>query len=96
MSKDETWIGLPEGAKRAMGAETIVVRQESENRGKLLQTMWGILLAICTALSGYALKTVTDHEGRLIRVETNASNMESILREIKDDIKEIKNRLPVR
>ena len=52
-----------------------------------------IIVSGIGTLAGYALLKVVKHEGRIIRCETRQEGMDVVLREIKEDIKEIKETL---
>jgi ABC-type siderophore export system fused ATPase/permease subunit len=49
-----------------------------------------ILMVLCTGLTSWTMLRVFDHEGRLIKAETKADAVAEHLKEIHDDIKEIK------
>ena len=57
---------------------------------RVLQTVGGLLLTICIGISSWALNTVQAHEGRIIRLETEITGVREILKEMKTDLKEIK------
>lgn len=60
---------------------------------RALQTIGGILLIICAALCGWAWNRIENHEGRIIRVETQIDGIGQTLKDIKEDTKEIKVKL---
>lgn len=60
---------------------------------RVLQTFGGILLLIVSAIAGWSLTRTFDHEGRIIRVETQTTETEKKFNEIKEDLKEIKQEL---
>ena len=60
---------------------------------RALQTVGGLLLIVSTALCGWAWTRIEAHEGRIIRIETQVDGIGASLKEIKDDLKEIKTRL---
>lgn len=59
----------------------------------VLQAFAVVLMFIVTGLTGWALTRIFDHEGRLIRVETNAATASDTLKEVRADVKEIKQHL---
>jgi hypothetical protein len=58
-----------------------------------LLTIGGVLLAVIAGLSGWAWTRIEAHEGRIIRIETQFDSCSETLKEIKSDIKEIKQSL---
>jgi type II secretory pathway component PulM len=60
---------------------------------RLLQTAGGILLLVIGYIAANALSSVQAHEIRITKIETQIESQKDILREIKEDLKEIKARL---
>lgn len=68
-------------------------RREALTVDRALQTLGGIVLLLCSGLTAWTLARTVDHEGRLIRVETQNSDLKESLREIKDTLRELREDL---
>lgn len=70
--------------------------QRAINLDRLLQTIGGILLAICSAITWKTLNRVDEHEVRIVRQETLMQGQAELLKEIREDLKDIKKSLAER
>lgn len=52
-----------------------------------------VMATVGTGLGTWALSSTQGHEGRIIRLETEQTGMKDMLKEIRSDIKDVKERL---
>ena len=64
-------------------------RQSVLSTDKVLQTIGGILLTVCMAITGWTLLQVLDLNGRMIRVETKQVADNTTMQEVRADVKQI-------
>ncbi len=73
-----------------MSSETAEIRRQSVlSTDKVLQTIGGILLTVCMAITGWTVLQVLDLTGRIIRVETKQISDNATMSEVRADVKQI-------
>ena len=74
-------------------SDTAEFKRNFMTTDRLLQTVGGLLLLVTSGISWRLYDRVDNHEGRLIRVEERAENAATSAKEMKDDIRIIKDEL---
>lgn len=75
------------------GSHVTRVLQQPVTLDAVLKIFGTILLTITSAISGWTLLKILDHDGRIIRVETREDGRDEVLKEMKEDLKDIKKAL---